>query len=82
MGKTRDLIQIMIIIIIGMFIPFLGSIIIIFGLDIGNFDNLWKVGTAFVWFLFFFGIELFVVFLYYKMTNILSSKKLDKFKPK
>lgn len=82
MGKTRDTIQILIIVIIGMFIPFLGSIIITFGLDITNMDNLLKIGSTFGWFLLIFAIELFVVYLYYRITNKIASKKMDKYKPK
>ena len=74
MGKTRDMIQILIIVIIGMFIPFLGSIIITFGLDISNMDNLLKIGSTFAWFLLIFAIELFVVYLYYRITNKIASK--------
>jgi hypothetical protein len=82
MGKTRDTIQILIIVIIGMFIPFLGSIVITFGLDITNMDNLLKIGSTFGWFLLIFAIELVVVFLYYKITNKIASKKMAKYKPK
>jgi hypothetical protein len=82
MGKTRDTIQILIIVIIGMFLPFLGSIIITFGLDITNMDNLLKIGSTFGWFLLIFSIELFVVYLYYRITNKIASKKMDKYKPK
>ena len=82
MGKTKDTIQILIIVIIGMFIPFLGSIVITFDLDITNMDNLLKIGSTFGWFLLIFAIELVVVFLYYKITNKIASKKMDKYKPK
>ena len=82
MGKTTDLISTLIIVIIGMFIPFLGSIIITFGLDFTNFNDLLRVGSTFGWFLLIFGIELVVVYLYYKITNKIASKKLDKYKPK
>ena len=82
MGKTRDTIQILIIVIIGMFIPFLGSIIITFGLDITNMYNLLKIGSTFGWFLLIFAIELFAVYLYYRITNKIASKKINKYKPK
>jgi len=82
MGKNRDLIQILLLVIIGMFIPFLGSIIITFNLDISNFDNWLKIGSTFGYFLLIFGIELIVVFLYYKITNKTASKKLEKYKSK
>ena len=82
MGKNKDLIQILIIIIIGMFIPFVGSIIITFGLDITNMNNLLKIGSTFIWFLIIFAIELVVVFFYYQITNKIAGKKMDKYKTK
>jgi len=82
MSKKRDLIQILLIVIIGMFIPFLGSIVITFGLDITNLDNIFKIGSTFGWFLLIFGIELGVVYLYYHITNKIASKELDKYRPK
>lgn len=82
MGKTLDLVQILIIVIIGMFIPFLGSILITFGLDFTNFSDLLKIAKTFVWFLVIFAIELAVVFLYFHITNKIASIKLNKFKPK
>ena len=80
MSKNRDLVQILVLVIIGMFIPFLGSIIINFGLDISNFDNWMKIGSTFGYFLLIFGIELGVVMLYFKITNKTASKKLEKYK--
>jgi hypothetical protein len=82
MGKTRDLVSILIIVIIGMFIPFLGSIAITFGLDITNLNNIFKIGSTFGWFLLIFAIELGIVYLYYYTTNKIASKKLDEQKPK
>jgi hypothetical protein len=82
MGKSRDLIQILIIVIIGMFIPFLGSIVITFNLDITNTNNIMKIGSTFGWFLIIFAIELAVVYIYYQLTNKFASKKMDKYKPK
>ena len=82
MAKNRDLIQILIIVIIGMFVPFLGSIVITFGLDITKLDNLLKAGSTFGWFLIIFGIELLIVYLYYQITNKIAGKKLDKHKSK
>lgn len=82
MGKTLDLIFILIIVIIAMFIPFIGSILITFGLDFTNIDDLLKIGSAFGWFLLIFGIEIIVVFIYYQITGKISSKKIDKYRPK
>lgn len=80
MGKNRDLIQILILVIIGMFIPFLGSLVIIFGLDITNISDLSKIVRTFGYFLLIFGIELFIIFLYYHVKNKIASKKLKKVK--
>ena len=82
MGKNRDIIQILSIVIVGMLIPFLCSIILTFNLDITNTDNLLKIAFAFCYFLIFFGIELIVVFIYYQIINRIAGKKIDKYKPK
>jgi hypothetical protein len=82
MGKNRDLIQILLIVIIGMFIPFLGSIVITFNLDITDADNILKIGSTFLWFLIIFAIELSIVYIYYTITNKLANKKMDRYKPK
>jgi hypothetical protein len=80
MGKNRDVVSILIIVIIGMFIPFLGSIAITFGLDLTKADNLLKISSTFGYFLLIFGIELIIVYIYYKTTNKIASKKLEKLK--
>ena len=82
MGKKTDLATILIIVIIGMFIPFLGSIIITFGLDFTSFNDLLKIGSTFGWFLLIFAFELIAVFIYYKVMNITANKKLNENKPK
>ena len=82
MGKSSDLIQILIIVIVGMFIPFLGSILISFELDFTNLDDILKVSSTFGWFLLIFGIELVIVYIYYKISNKIAEKKLEKLKPK
>jgi hypothetical protein len=82
MGKNRDLLQILIIVIIGMFIPFLGSIVITFNLDITDSNNIMKIGSTFLWFLIIFAIELAIVYIYYTATNKMANKKMNKYKPK
>jgi len=82
MKISRDLVGILLLVIIGMFIPFIGSIVITFGLDFTKIDYLMKIGRAFGWFLLIFAIELAVVYAYYKTINKIASKKLDKYKPK
>ena len=82
MGKNRDLIQILTLVIVGMFIPFLGSMIINFDLDFTNKVDLMKIGSAFGYFLIIFGIELGVVYLYFNLTNRYANKNINEFKPK
>jgi hypothetical protein len=82
MRISRDLITILLFVIIGMFIPFLGSIVITFGLDFTNIDNFIKIGRSFGWFLLIFAIELAVVYVYYKSINKIAGNKLENYKPK
>ena len=76
MGKNRDLIQILSLVIIGMFIPFLGSITITHGW------NPIKIATTFGYFLLIFGVELGVVYLYFAINNKVASKNMEKNKTK
>jgi len=82
MGKNIDVAKILGIIIIGMFIPFLGSIVLAFDLDVSNMNNIMIIGKTFGYFLLFFGIELIIVYLYYTISNKLAGKKLEKSKSK
>jgi len=80
MGKNQDLAIILIIVIIGMFIPFFGSILImnnLNNLDITTISSWLKIGKTFGWFLLIFGLELGVVYLYFTITNTLAQKKID-----
>ena len=77
MSKNRDLIQILLIITLGMFIPFLGSIIISFKLNPLYIEDLLKIVGTFGWFLLIFGIEFSIVYLYFWLTNIIAEKKLN-----
>ena len=76
MGKHRDVIQILLLILVGMFIPFLGSIALTYGLEVR------KIGLTFVYFIGIFGLELFVVFLYFTITSRQANKRLEEFKQK
>lgn len=78
MGKNRDLIIILSIVIMGMFIPFLGSIIITFNLDVKNFETWYKIASTFGYFLLIFALELLAVLLYFTISNKFYSKKLRK----
>ncbi|MCK5301325.1 MAG: hypothetical protein V3S79_02215 [Candidatus Thermoplasmatota archaeon] len=82
MGKNIDLIQILTLVIVAMFIPFLISIIINYRLDLSNMGDLIKIFSTFGLFLLFFGIELIIVYLYFNITNLLAKKKMNNQKEK
>ena len=77
MGKNIDLIQILMIVIAGMFIPFFISLIINYGLDLSNIEGLIKVFSSFGVFLIIFGIELVIVYFYFLITNLIANKKMN-----
>jgi hypothetical protein len=81
MGKYKDITVILFIVIIGIFIPFIGSIIISFGIDFTELNNWLKIGVAFGYFLLIFGVELLAVYIYFILTNKLAEKKMGKYKP-
>jgi hypothetical protein len=76
MGKNRDLLQILLIILIGMFIPFFGAISITYGF------NLYQIVSSFGYFLVIFGLELLIVYLYFYLTNWNAQKKLQQVQKK
>lgn len=82
MGKNRDLVFILAIVIIGMFIPFLGSIVITFGLDITLTSTWTKIASTFGYFLLIFGIELLIVMIYFTISNKVFNKKIKELKNK
>jgi len=82
MGKTRDLVQILALVLIGMFIPFVGSIALTYGLNVKDVDSWLKIGSTFGYFLLIFAVELGLVILYFTVSNKIASKKLDKHKSK
>jgi len=78
MGKNIDVVKIILIVLIGMFIPFLGALAITFGLALNDTNDILKIGSTFGYFLLIFGFELIVVYLYYKITNTIANIKLKK----
>jgi hypothetical protein len=82
MGKNIDLIQILTLVIIAMFIPFFISLVINYRMDLSNIDNIIKIFSTFGLFLLIFGIELFIVYLYFLITNKLANNKIKKLKKK
>lgn len=81
MGKHKELIKILLIIIIGIFIPFLGSIAISYGFNFTELNNWVKVGSTFGYFLLIFAVELIIVYIYFKVSNKIAEKKIGKYKP-
>ena len=77
MGNNIDLIQILMIVIAGMFIPFFISLIINYGLDLSNIEGLIKIFSSFGVFLIIFGIELVIVYFYFFITNLIANKKMN-----
>ncbi len=82
MGKNLDLIHILTLVIIGMFIPFFISLVINYGLDLSNMNELIKIISTFGLFLLVFGIELIVVYFYFFITNKIANKKMKNLKKK
>jgi hypothetical protein len=76
MGKIRDLVKVLLLILIGMFIPFLGSIALSYGLILE------KIFVTFLYFLVFFGCELAVVYVYFTLSGRRANQKIEQYKPK
>jgi len=76
MGKNRDLLQVLLLILIGMFIPFIGSITLSYGFEPNT------ILVTFLYFLVFFGLELGFVYLYFTFSGRRANKKMEKYKPK
>lgn len=82
MAENKDLIQILTIIIIGMFIPLSGSLMLSYGTNILKIDGLIQLITTFIYFLIIFAVELLLVFLYFIISSKIADKKLEDYKPK
>ena len=76
MAKNTDLALILALVVIGMFIPFLGSIALTYGFQLG------KIATTFGYFLLIFCVELGIVYLYFVANAKFARKKMDDYKPK
>lgn len=76
MGKNSDIVKILAIVIVGMFIPFVGSMTISYGMDLLNPNDFFKIAITFGYFLIIFGIELLIVYSYYKLTSKIAENKL------
>lgn len=76
MGKNRDLIKVLLLVLIGMFIPFLGSLSLSYGFEAK------QIGITFFYFLIIFGFELGFVYLYFTLSGKRANKKLEEYKHK
>jgi len=76
MGKTRDIVKVLLLILIGMFIPFLGSITLSYGFVPRT------IVVTFLYFLVIFGCELGFVYLYFSLSGKRANKKMEEYKPK
>jgi hypothetical protein len=76
MGKNRDIIQILILVLIGMFIPFLGAVTLSYGFEV------FKIAKTFGYFLVIFAVELGIVYAYFSLSNKHATKSMEKYKPK
>lgn len=78
MSKNQDVVQLLLIVIIGMFIPFFLSIAYIFQLNLFSTNGWVKIVSTFGVFLLVFVFELIAVFLYFRITNSIAEKKINK----
>jgi len=76
MGKKRDLVKVLLLILIGMFIPFLGSITLSYGFVPRT------IVFTFLYYLVIFGLELGFVYLYFALSGKQANKKMEEYKPK
>ena len=76
MGKNRDLLKVLLLILIGMFIPFLGSITLTYGFVPRT------IIVTFIYFIVIFGFELGFVYLYFSLSARRANKKMKQYKPK
>ena len=76
MGKNVDVVKVLLLVLIGMFIPFLGSVTLSYGLAPG------KIAVTFLYFLVIFGLELGAVYLYFLLGGRRASEKMEQYKPK
>jgi len=72
MGKNADVIKILLLILLGMFIPFVVSLSLTIGF------NMKQIAVTFGYFILIFGIELFVVYLFFTLSNKLAHQKIEK----
>lgn len=76
MGRYRDIAGILGLVVLGMFIPFCGSILVIYGFAVD------RVLLGFLVFVVIFGIELGTVYAYFKVSGKRSAGEVERLRPK
>ena len=82
MGKNRDVVQIILIVLAGMFLPFFITLVFLFHVDVYSLSGWIQIISAFFYFLIIFGVELGSVILYFHITNTFAKKKYEQQKRK
>jgi len=75
MAKYKDLILILVLIVVGMFIPFIGALSYVYGFELVTITKTFGV------FLLIFAVELGAVIGYFYLISKVSTKKMEKYKP-
>jgi hypothetical protein len=76
MGRHRDLAGVLGLVVLGMFIPFSGSMLLLYGF------NLFSLLLGFLVFLVMFGLELGVVYVYFKVSGKRAAAEVERLGPK
>jgi membrane protein implicated in regulation of membrane protease activity len=76
MGRNRDIALILLVVVLGMFVPFFGSIVYVYGLNVS------RLVVGFVVFVVLFGVELGVVYAYFKISGKRSAAEVERLRPK
>ena len=76
MSRNRDIAGILGLVILGMFIPFCGSIIVVYGFAVN------RLLLGFLVFLVIFGLELGMVYAFFKMSGKRAAAEVERLRPK
>jgi len=76
MSRHRDIAGILVLVIIGMFVPFSGSVLLFYGLSLD------RLLLGFLVFLVLFGLELGVVVVYFKVSGKRAAAEVERLRPK
>ncbi len=76
MSRHWDIVRILLVVVVGMFIPFSGSVLLFYGLSLG------RLLLGFLVFLVLFGVELGAVVLYFKVSGKRAAAEVERLRPK